>query len=61
MPTKQSQFVTTIDAMPNNASKPYFMNLIRHSKNSIGQLCAYMYQIQTIKFFRLKYRYKIGT
>lgn len=59
---KQSQFVTGIDAMPSNASKPVFIDFDKDiQKSNIGPATVLYVPNTDNQIFRLKYRYKIGT
>jgi predicted Zn-dependent peptidase len=59
---KKSQFVTGIEAMPSNASKPVFINYDKDIQKSNIGLATVLYVPNTDnQIFRLKYRYKVGT
>lgn len=59
---KQSTFVTTIEAMPNNASKPVFLDFNKDiQKTKVGAATVLYVANKDNDIFRLKYRYKVGT
>lgn len=59
---KQSPFVKTVNEMPNNPSKPVFLDYEKDiQKSKIGNAEVLYVQNKDNDLFTLRYRYKIGT
>ncbi|WP_417427617.1 M16 family metallopeptidase [Halpernia sp.] len=61
-PDKQSPFVKMVDDMPNNPSKPVFLDYNKDlQKSKLGAADVLYVPNKDNSIFRLKYRYKVGT